>query len=91
MALGLLLLGFSYWLTAITFSMGIHTLTIGGIGLMIVGVAWFLVGIAMGRVFTYPIVLVVVGLIALIIGMRKDSEKKKRMSLNEDSLDSEIT
>ncbi|WP_448546603.1 NnrS family protein [Thalassotalea fusca] len=35
MALGLLLLGFSYWLAAITFSMGIHTLTIGGIGLMI--------------------------------------------------------
>ena len=35
MTLGLLIIGLSYWLDDITFSMGVHTLTIGGIAFMI--------------------------------------------------------
>jgi hypothetical protein len=42
-------------------------------GLLVIGVAavWFLAGLAAGLIFYYPPILVVVGLVALVIGITK--------------------
>jgi hypothetical protein len=42
---------------------------LGGIGIMVLAVVWFVVGLACDRIFFYPPILFVIGLIALCKGI----------------------
>ena len=47
---------------------------LGGVGMMVGAVVWFVVGYAAGRIFFYPPILFVIGAIALVKGLMTKAE-----------------
>jgi hypothetical protein len=48
----------------------------GGVGMMVGAVVWFVVGWMAGRIFFYPPILFVIGLVALAKGIMAPAETK---------------
>ena len=47
---------------------------LGGVGMMVGAVVWFVVGYAAGRIFIYPPILFVIGAVALVKGLMTKPE-----------------
>ncbi|HEX7898225.1 MAG TPA: hypothetical protein VF950_10730 [Planctomycetota bacterium] len=47
---------------------------LGGVGMMVGAVVWFVVGYAAGRIFFYPPILFVIGIVAVIKGLMTKTE-----------------
>jgi hypothetical protein len=62
--------------TAIVFEEGwfgsLNAGVIGGVLMMLIAVAWFVAGLAAGRIFFYPPILLVIGVVAVIKGLFGD-------------------
>jgi len=50
---------------------------LGGAGMMVGAVVWFVVGWMAGRIFFYPPILFVIGIVALIKGLMMPAEPAK--------------
>jgi hypothetical protein len=50
---------------------------LGGTGMMVGAVVWFVVGWMAGRIFFYPPILFVIGIVALIKGLMMPAEPAK--------------
>ena len=48
----------------------------GGVGMMVGAVVWFVVGWMAGRIFIYPPILFVLGIVALAKGLMAPAETK---------------
>lgn len=68
--------------------MGVKRGSVAGVILMVLAVLWFFGGIIyLNRIFFYPPILFIVGLVAMIKGIIKERETKNKSLMNRDLLD----
>lgn len=64
---------------------------IGGVLMIIGAIVWFVVGIAaLDRIFFYPPVLLVLGIISIVKGVNKQNEERKRRRIDNTVLDGDL-
>lgn len=62
----------------------------GGIAFIAIGVAWLIGGLFINRIFFYPIIMIVAGIIALVRGISKAREDARKKALGKDLIDSDL-
>lgn len=69
---------------------GIKSGVTAGLILIFAGLLWFLIGVfALDRLFLYPFVLIVLGIIAMVRGSKNSGNSKARKKAVRDTLDSD--
>lgn len=64
---------------------------IGGIVMMVLAVVWFVAGLVMAdRIFFYPPILLVLGIIGLVKGINKRSEQRRKQMASKHVLDRDL-
>lgn len=66
---------------------GITNGIVAGFLLIAIGFTWLIIGFNMGLVFWYPVILILMGVTALIIGIFNSVRRSIRMDQNEDTDD----